>query len=357
MPTVLDWTPATDPAPVVQQVRDALLAGRAAVLPGDAGYVTLVNPASALPPGLASPPAVLAYGPDDPAGLGLVVPPAARRLMLRVWPGPLTLALPAAAGYSPPGSWGDGVRAAVAAEGLVRFRYPDHPLFDAVVPALEFPALVADTFLPTSAAAAEALGDAVGLVVDGGDLSGRTRPTVVRADASGWAVLEDGAFPRADLDKMAGRLILFVCTGNTCRSPMAEALAKRLLADRLGCGPDDLPARGFWVMSAGVSAYGGDEATPMAASIVAESGADLRDHRSRPVNPEVLAAADDVIAMTGTHAAMLAARYPGYGPPATLLCGADDLPDPIGGDEAVYRECAGIIRDRVERLIPLWVGP
>jgi protein-tyrosine phosphatase len=151
--------------------------------------------------------------------------------------------------------------------------------------------------------------------------------------------------------------VLFVCTGNTCRSPLAEALCKRLLADRLGCDPGELEARGFVVRSAGVAAYAGDDANPAAVEVAREYGADLTAHRSRPVNPELLESATVVVPMTRDHAAALALRCPGVGPEPVLLCGDEgDLPDPIGGDLAVYRQCAEVIRRHLERLIPGLMG-
>jgi protein-tyrosine phosphatase len=152
------------------------------------------------------------------------------------------------------------------------------------------------------------------------------------------------------------RSILFVCTGNTCRSPLAEALCRRVLADRLGVSPDQLQARGFEVRSAGVAAFAGDEATPEAADVGREFGADLSAHRSRPVNPELLTSATDVVAMTAAHAAMLALRFPGLGPPPMLLSPDGDLPDPFGCDLDVYRDCALSIRHHLDRLVKEWLG-
>lgn len=153
------------------------------------------------------------------------------------------------------------------------------------------------------------------------------------------------------------RSILFVCTGNTCRSPLAEALCKRALADRLGCDLADLPARGYVIGSAGVAAYPGD--APAAPAIVAaqEFGADVAAHRSRPLNPELLAQATHVVAMTYSHAYLVAARFPGIGPHPVLLCGDADLDDPIGGELTVYRDCAATIRHHLNRLIAEWLGP
>lgn len=355
MPTVLEWNATVEPSELVRQVREALAAGAAVVLPGDVGYVTLLNPAAAAVPATADPPAVLAWEPGDPTAFGLAVPTAARRLMARAWPAPLTVALPAD-GFSPPADWSAAIRERVTAGGVVRLRCPDHPVFDAVTPALAgTPTLVVDTFLPTAAAVAEQLGDAAGLVVSAGERPADGRPTVVKIDSAGWTTVEPGVFSEEDVRRLAARIVLFVCTGNTCRSPLAESLAKKLLADRLGCKPDELPARGFWILSAGVAAYGGGPATPESADAAAELGADLTSHRSRPVNPQLVAASDDIIAMTRGHAEALAARYPGLGPAVRLLADPDDLDDPIGCGPDVYRACAGVILRQLERFLPEWV--
>ena len=153
------------------------------------------------------------------------------------------------------------------------------------------------------------------------------------------------------------RSILFVCTGNTCRSPLAEALCKRMLADRLGCSPAELPSRGYVVRSAGVAALPGDVASGLAAVVGQEFGADLSEHRSRPLNSELLAEATDVVAMTRSHALAVTMRYPGAGPTPTLFCGDDpDLDDPIGGELEVYRNCARTIERHLDRLIREWLG-
>ena len=74
------------------------------------------------------------------------------------------------------------------------------------------------------------------------------------------------------------------------------------------------------------------------------------------MNPQLLAAADDVIAMTRGHADALAGRFPGLGPMPRLLCGDQpDLDDPIGAGVDAYRACARTILQHLEGIIPEWV--
>ena len=152
------------------------------------------------------------------------------------------------------------------------------------------------------------------------------------------------------------RSILFVCTGNTCRSPLAESLGRSKLALALGCPPAELESRGYRIGSAGVMALPGDPATPQAVMVAEEFGAELADHRSRPLDPALLGGATDVIAMTEMHLMILVSRFGAVGPEPVLLCGREDLPDPLGGDLEEYRACARVIAAQLDRLIPGWLG-
>jgi len=143
--------------------------------------------------------------------------------------------------------------------------------------------------------------------------------------------------------------ILFVCTGNTCRSPLAQAMCARLLADRLGCEPAGLPALGFSVQSAGLAAMIGAEATAEAVAVAREMGADLSGHKSQPLTRELLAQTDLLFTMTQAHLHILNSLELPDGPILALLSGnGEDIADPIGCSPEVYRECGQQIKQHVE---------
>lgn len=133
--------------------------------------------------------------------------------------------------------------------------------------------------------------------------------------------------------------VLCVCTGNTCRSPMAEALLQRE-ADRLG-----LPVS---VSSAGLAAFPGDPASAHAVSVMAELDVDLSGHRARAVTPYLLAESDYVICMSESHRAALLP----YVPAEKLVVLPGGVPDPFGGDEERYRAT----RDALQAFLCAWLA-
>ena len=114
----------------------------------------------------------------------------------------------------------------------------------------------------------EALGDDVDLVLDDGPCRFGVSSTVVKVTGNKYEMLRAGAVPEMTLKRLSSLIVLFVCTGNTCRSPMAEALARKMLARRLGCPADELEDRGVVVGSAGVAAVMGGHATPEAVRVM-----------------------------------------------------------------------------------------
>ena len=84
------------------------------------------------------------------------------------------------------------------------------------------------------------MGDSLSLVLDDGPSRYQEPSTVVQVKENDWSILREGVFRQEQVRAMAGLMVLFVCTGNTCRSPMAENLLKKRLADYYRCPFDQL---------------------------------------------------------------------------------------------------------------------
>lgn len=135
--------------------------------------------------------------------------------------------------------------------------------------------------------------------------------------------------------------ILFVCSGNTCRSPLAESIAKRLV--------DEAQRTDIEVSSAGASAWDGSPASDGALLVGMERGLDLSAHRSRQLTAEIIQQADLILAMAPSHLSRIKEIDPSA--KAHLLSGFASgsdgraIQDPFGADLAAYRETF----DEIER--------
>jgi protein-tyrosine-phosphatase len=142
--------------------------------------------------------------------------------------------------------------------------------------------------------------------------------------------------------------ILFVCTGNTCRSPLAEAIARRILADS---GKESIA-----VESAGTQAWDGSPASDEALLIGVERNLDLSGHRSRHLTPEITATSDLVLVMSSSHLAQVRELDPnanvhllaGYG---ATEASQRSIADPFGGNLSDYRDTADELEKELTAIL------
>ncbi len=140
--------------------------------------------------------------------------------------------------------------------------------------------------------------------------------------------------------------VLFLCTANICRSPLAEhymrQLAEKIAAVRIECA------------SAGILDYSGRPADPVVVRMARERGLDLSRHASRLTHAAELAATDRIVCMERKHRAWIRENHPDHVAKAVLLRppvdGEQDVPDPTGGPESEYRSALDLLYRGVESL-------
>jgi protein-tyrosine phosphatase len=367
MPEILQWRNAPDQETMVQRAAQALADGQLVGFPTETIYGIA---AAAWLPGAVErlaackgrqeqkPMALAIRGPHD---VPFWVPNLGKmgwRFARRCMPGPITLVCDVPNDDDASDGLLTASRRWVCPNGTLGLRAPAHEAILHVLHLLPGPLVLTsanasgETEATDADQVARTLRDQLALIIDDGPSPLGKASTVVRIQGESWKVIREGVLTASDLQALAACMILFVCTGNTCRSPLAEALCKKMLAERLQCTVDELPGKGFLVQSAGLAAWPGGRATSEAVEMGLELGVDVGSHVSQPVTSQLVFQADYLVAMTEAHVQLLLARFSREAPAPLLLCsGGEDLPDPIGCDLPVYRECAKALQEHLESWV------
>ncbi|MDR0337745.1 MAG: threonylcarbamoyl-AMP synthase [Planctomycetaceae bacterium] len=229
----------------------------------------------------------------------------------------------------------------------VCFRVPNHPFALKVLAQLDEPIILTSANRTGQSEKSTVdeiiteLGSGIDLIVDDGVRSETKPSTIIRVSAGRYSILREGVLKRETLERLTARMILFVCTGNTCRSPMAERICENLIAKRFCCSLDQLEEHGFVVLSAGVSVGGVSSASPQAIEVLRSKGLDLTDHRSQQLNETHIRFADHIFAMTRNHRATILSFWPRADMRLNVLrTDGGDISDPFGCSDKIYADCA-----------------
>ncbi len=348
---------AREHSDLVHQIVQTLTENGIVGLPTEAGYVTIALALSAdavcrLPQRPTHDTVLLVRSTDEAIDFLPQLDAIGRRLLRRCWPGPVFLEVPV---ESTTGglldSLSDSVRTDLVGESLT-CGFPSESLFHDVARLVSAPLVAGVPVEPLAAVASDQEPDNVDLFVNTGEVQFPDGPTVVRLTEAEPCVMREGVVHAASIQRMTAQVILFVCTGNTCRSPMAEGLFRHLLCEHLKCGPEQLDDHGLIVASAGIAASYGMPASQESAELMADTGIDIGAHESQPLTGRLLNNADFVYTMTRGHRNAILAQRPDLADCVQVLApDGSDVPDPIGGGMDEYRRCQHAIEGHLNQII------
>lgn len=240
-------------------------------------------------------------------------------------------------------------------DGTLGVRYPENPVAAEILRHTKFP-IVAPSANPAGQIPAVTIQEVmsyfdgkIDYIVDAphSGCTYKQSSTVVKVGKRGVDLLREGIISADQVRSWATIHLLFVCTGNTCRSPMAEGFCKKYFSDILSCQVDELTRFGYIIRSAGVTAFENLPASHNAVHVCQEQQIDVSHHRSHQLTPFDIQQCDLIFTMSRSHRDSIIQMLPSAAEKCIVLDVNKDIPDPVGMDIEVYRRCFKQIQESI----------
>ncbi len=288
-------------------------------------------------------------------GIGL----RARKLIDKAWPGPVTIVFELDSGdlEKQRNSLEAEVFDNLYKENSIGIRCPDNAVASALLRAGNSAVVAPSANITGQNPAVDGkqvlvqLSGKIDLLLDAGECKYKQSSTVVKIGKSGLQVLREGVYSESQLEQMAMVKFLFVCSGNTCRSPIAEGLFKKYWSEKLGCNIDQLEEMGYKMSSAGTLGFVDGLASMESVAACQAKGVDISGHRSQALSSELIADSDFIFVMSESHRQRIVGLCPTSANKCELMAVDKDVADPIGQSQEVYNSCADMIETAVQHRI------